>query len=113
MRLWEMHADVAVIGGRVLDSAGSVVASCATLDAPSYAGLRRDDPGPFAMALKPQTATRVPGAYFFCRTELLRAALSAGGDGTDLAERVAGLARDRGLRMAYSPLVEAVLWVES
>ncbi|MBV9118611.1 MAG: glycosyltransferase, partial [Acetobacteraceae bacterium] len=110
MRLWEMHADVAVIGGRVLDSAGGIVASCATLDAPSYAGLRRDDPGPFAMALKPQTATRVPGAYFFCRTELLRAALSAGGDGTDLAERVAGLARDRGLRMAYSPLVEAVLW---
>jgi len=113
MRLWEMHGDVAVIGGRILDKMGTIVASCATLDAPSYAGLRRDEPGPFAMALKPQTATRVPGAYFFCRTELLRAALSGGGDGADpdaLAERVAGLARDRGLRMAYSPLIEGVLW---
>jgi glycosyltransferase involved in cell wall biosynthesis len=110
MRLWEMHPDVAVAGGRVLDSSGKVVESCSTLSGPAHDGLHRGDPGPFAMALKPQTATRVSGLFFFCRTDLLRGVIDRVGgkaEAAALSEQVACLARERGLRLAYSPLIEA------
>ncbi len=108
MRLFEMHADVGLASGRVLDGAGTVIAACTpVLPDADWVGRKRGDPAAFAMALKPQTALGVPDAFFFSRRDLLReAALSPGP--ASLAERAAALARARGLRIAYSPLIEAV-----
>jgi O-antigen biosynthesis protein len=108
MRLFEMHTDVALVSGRLLDASGTVVAACTpVLPDAGWIGKPRDDPGAFAMALKPQTVLAVPDRFFLCRRDLLReAALSPGL--ADLAERVTALAGARGLRIAYSPLIEAV-----
>jgi hypothetical protein len=74
-------------------------------------GLKRTDPGAHALALKRQTASSIPSDYFVCRTDVLRAAID--GDNANLApsrlaERVGAVAQARGMRIAYSPLVEAV-----
>jgi O-antigen biosynthesis protein len=111
MRLWEMHQDIAVIGGRILDTSGRIIESCITWEGVSYEGLLRGDPGPFAMALKPQTVARIPGLFFFCRSDLLRTAVAGmGGDpgSGSFAEHLSELARERKLCAAYSPLIEAV-----
>jgi hypothetical protein len=68
--------------------------------------MQRTDPGPFAIALKPQTALDVPEGFFYCRTDLLRRALDGGVDRSRLATHLSELARERGLRIAYSPLIE-------
>ena len=118
MRLFEMHPDVAAVGGRIIGEGGTVLGYCAV---PAFdhgalataAGGQRGDPGPFAMALKPQSAMRIAGEYFFCRTELLREAATAlaedGGSLTGLGERLTALIHARGMRIAYSPLIEATL----
>jgi hypothetical protein len=113
MRMFEMHNDVAAVGGRILDAEGLVAACAETLAGPDMAqqwlGRARRDPGPLALAFKPQTATRIAEGYFFCRTDILRAALSEGGEcpWQHLAQRLAEAANSRGLTLAYSPLVEA------
>ena len=108
MRLFEMHPDVALAGGRVLDGHGTVVAaSQPAVPATSYVDKRRDDPGAFAMALKPQTALSVPNSFFFCRRDVLRDAAISSRSGV-WAERLTTFVRTRDLRIAYSPLIEAV-----
>jgi glycosyltransferase involved in cell wall biosynthesis len=118
MRLFEMHSDVAAAAGRIIGANDKVVAYAAT---PAFGngaiarsvGSDRSDPGSYAMALKPQTATRLAGEYFFCRTGLLgeAAAALASEDASleRLGERLTSLITERGLRIAYSPLIEADL----
>jgi hypothetical protein len=107
MRLWEMHEDVALIGGRIVDERNTVVRACTpAVGSWSPLGMQRTDPGPFAIALKPQTALDVPEGFFYCRTDLLRRALDGGVDRSLLATHLSELARERGLRIAYSPLIE-------
>lgn len=117
MRLFEMHSDVALVGGRVLDQTDIVVDCCATGEivdggVSPWIGKLRTDPGAYAMALKPQTVATVPQKFFFCRTEVLREALASmeiEGQGLEeLSSQLSALVRSRGLRIAYSPLVEAV-----
>jgi hypothetical protein len=113
MRIFEMHDDVVAVGGRILDAQGLIVACAETLAGPDMAkqwlGRSSRDPGPLALAFKPQTATRIADGYFFCRRDIFRAALPEGGEyGTKrLAQRLAEAARLRGMKLAYSPLVEA------
>ena len=93
MRLFEMHGDVAAVGGRILDAQGRVVACCETLArceaATEWVGRSRGDPGGFALALKPQTAMRITEGYFCCRTELFRTIATAGD--VCMIEQMAGL----------------------
>ena len=97
VRLFEMHADVGAVGGRVLDADGMVVESCAPMRGESWVGRHRGDGGDYAHALKPQTVAGLSEGLFLCRAEV------AGGGGREVAARC----RDRGWRLAYSPLVEA------
>jgi hypothetical protein len=116
MLLFELHADVAAAAGRITDEDGRILSCCtrAAMDSSTstswVAGLRRTDPGPQALALKRQTATTITPGYFFCRTHILRETIEAfAGDATSsLAQCLAVTARTRGMRLAYSPLIEAV-----
>jgi O-antigen biosynthesis protein len=116
MLLLEMHADVAAVAGRITDRHGKILSSCtcpaAELTAtPSWVGMKRTDPGAFALALKRQTASTIPADYFICRKDILREAIDGKSVGTklaSLAERVAAIAKARALRLAYSPLVEVI-----
>ena len=124
MRLFEMHPDVAAAGGRVVDETDRIVVSCAPPAAGSqaaagWAGRLRSDPGPFAMALKPQSTAMISGPYFFCRVDMLREAAAALAEEdkplAELGAEVVARVRSRGMRVAYSPLIEAVLssWVRA
>jgi hypothetical protein len=116
MRIFEMHDNVVAVGGRILDAEGLVAACAETLAGPDMAeqwlGRPSRDAGPFALALKPQTATRIAERYFFCRSDILRAALSEVGECAThhLAQRLTQAAHMRGMNLAYSPLVEAQLY---
>jgi O-antigen biosynthesis protein len=120
MRLFEMHADVAAAAGRIIAADGRVVLCCAipALDGGAITrrvGAYRNDPGPFAMAAKPQTAMQLTGEYFFCRTQLIREASAQLADDdaplNRLGECLTSLIAERGLRIVYSPLIEATLIV--
>jgi len=114
MLLLELHADVAAAAGRTTDGRGKVLSACASAAAaltetPSWVGMARTDPGPYALALKRQTATTIPPDFFVCRTSVLREALaSTGGQPAPLVERIAVIARRSAMRLAYSPLIEAI-----
>ena len=101
MRLFEMH-NVAAVGGRISNPGGHIVACCETLMGPDahagWIGRPSTDPAEFAMAFKPQTATRLSEGYFFCRTSLLRLVASGGGtvDVQQMAMHVSDVARRRG-----------------
>lgn len=110
MRIFEMHPDVALVSGRVLSSSNRVIACCKPqANLWSGRGMRRDDPGPFALALKPQTAVDVPEGFFFCRRDLLQRVSTGEVCETDVAQALAKEVKVRGLRIAYSPLLEAKL----
>jgi glycosyltransferase involved in cell wall biosynthesis len=115
MLLLELHKDVAAVAGRITDRYGKILSSCtspaaALTETPSWVGLTRTDPGAFALALKRQTASTIPADYFICRKDILREAIcgkSIDLEPASLAERVASVARAHGMRLAYSPLIEA------
>lgn len=123
MRLFEMHPDTVLVGGRVLDRHERVVECCGIADPAAggavrypWLGLKRDDPGPYAMALKPQSAATVPDGFFVADAAFLRDTLrrvvpaqtpAGGGPGGLLGTILGDSARKSGRRVAYSPLVEA------
>jgi hypothetical protein len=113
MRIFEMHPDVAAVGGRILDAQGRVATCAETLAGPDMAkqwlGRPSRDAGPLALALKPQTALSIAEGYFFCRKDVLSAALPEGAECAPehLAQRLAEAAHSRGMNLAYSPLAEA------
>jgi glycosyltransferase involved in cell wall biosynthesis len=111
MRMFEMYPDIGAVSGRVLDQDGMVIDCCLSETGsiaghPSWIGMRRTDPGPFARALKPQTAVSLPANFFFCRKDVLRQAFERTG-GATIGDRVAAACRSRGLRLGYSPAIEA------
>jgi hypothetical protein len=116
MLVLELHADVAAVAGRITGKYGEILSACTSPAAeltatPSWVGLKRIDPGAHALALKRQTASAMPSDYFICRTGILRAAVAgdiANLEPSLLAERIGKVAQARGMRIAYSPLVEAV-----
>jgi hypothetical protein len=77
---------------------------------PAYRGLRRDDPGAFALALKAQTIYAPAEGFFVVHQAFLRSAVeSARRDGfsAPFAATLGALACAAGRRVVYSPLLEA------
>ncbi len=108
--MFEMHNNVGVVGGRILDEDGIIIDCCvpnASATAPSWIGMRRSAPGPYALALKPQTTSMVPDGLFVCRTDILKSAL-ADPSPQPLGARIAEACRKRQMIMAYAPVLEAI-----
>jgi glycosyltransferase involved in cell wall biosynthesis len=110
VKLLELHPDVAVVTGRIVDAGGRIVAGGEVADPGSgelvapLAGLTLADPGPYAFALKPQLVSSVTTRLFVADRQALLAALDAGaGDGPGLATVLAAAGRT----VAYTPLIEA------
>ena len=108
VRMFEMHAAVGAVGGRILDADGTIV-DCSVPATPTtdWIGMRRSAPGPYALALKPQTATGVPDSFFVCRTDVLQSA-AADQSPQPLGARIAEACRKRQMIMAYAPVLEAI-----
>ena len=114
VKLFEMHPEVAVVSGRLLNAA-DIVVSCGSVPdnlgrlVPPFEGLGRTDPGPFAMALKahcilcPTTGLCAVRAPFLERaldrrpSDLPLSALSLWLGACAIAEK---------LRIAYAPLLQ-------
>jgi glycosyltransferase involved in cell wall biosynthesis len=116
MRLFEMHAEVVAVGGRILDAQSRVVACSEVLAGRhvtnNWIGKSSHDPGAFALALKPQSATTLADGYFFCRSSLFRSIMSTANGRMPqqrLGGRLAKAAYLGGMKLAYSPLVEATI----
>ncbi len=109
MLLFEMHTDLAAAAGRIVDANDTIVSCCAprACAGQPWIGKSRTDPGDYALALKQQTVDAITDGYFFCRTDILREACEVN-TSMRLAERIASIARSRGMRLGYSPLIEAV-----
>ena len=115
MLLFEMHTDIAAAAGRITDRTGKILSCCTPMTKGSivktWTGMYRTDPGDYAMALKQQTVTMITPDYFFCRVDVLREAVSSivkGDYSVSLADRIGSVVRSRGMRLAYSPLIEAI-----
>ena len=115
MRLFEMHAEVVAVGGRILDAQSRVMGCSEVLAGRDvtnhWIGKSSHDPGSFALALKPQSATTLADGYFFCRSSLFRSIVSTTQGSMpqpQLGMRLAKAANLGGMKLAYSPLVEAI-----
>jgi O-antigen biosynthesis protein len=116
MSLFEFHPDVAAVAGRITDEAGKILSACEQIVGPgstarSWIGSARTDPGDQAMALKQQTVAGITPDYFFCRTDILLEATSGTfpiPEQEALTKRISAIAQARGMRLAYSPLIEAI-----
>jgi O-antigen biosynthesis protein len=116
VKLLELHDDIAVVSGRLLDQdgrvldAGRVWSPIGGLAAPC-AGLNRAEPGPYAFALKSHTIV-VPGSSLLViDCDFLRRALQRDRDGAliPLNSWLAAAALAERRRVVYAPLVEARL----
>lgn len=114
--LAQLHPDVVLVAGRIVDSARRVLAGPLILGFDGLGGCpdcgrAETDPGYFGLALKQRSVSAVHSAFFLARTQFLVDAL-----GTLPAQasfRLLGLwlgacALERGLLVASSPLVQAV-----
>lgn len=113
--IMELVPDVAFLGGRILDDHGIVRAGSVIVDSSGLAvcpdrGQPDDDPGYYALSLKPQSADGVTGHFFVARTVALRRAL---GDLPNTATLpflgvwLGRWAEHHGLRATYSPILAA------
>ena len=116
IRLFELHDDVAVVSGRVHDEEDVVIDAGRRFGSwcegyRDFVGLKRADPGPFALALKPHSIDVPSEALMLVDTRffLNALALAQGGVPARLAEMLAGAAAKERRRIAYSPLLEARL----
>lgn len=114
-RLFELHEDLAAVGGRLIGDDGYISESCfvsmtdGRLLSPQV-GLPAGDPGPFALALKPHSvAVPSPRLAFFSRKFLEdnRDAMTACVTGEEFILLASRLASAQGRRVAFSPLVSA------
>jgi hypothetical protein len=77
---------------------------------PVYRGLRRHDPGAFALALKAQTNHAPAEGFFVGHRMFLRSAVESvlrDGFTAPFAATLGAMARTAGRRVVYSPLLEA------
>jgi len=117
--LFEFHDDVGLIAGRIVDARGRIIGGgqvarpSARLSREyvcSDLGRRFDEPGPFAMWLKPRTVDAVDPKFFVARTEFLQRMLGKIGDDlplTQFGRELGEIAAHEGLRVATSPLIVA------
>jgi len=76
-RLFELHPSVAAVGGRVLDPDDRIVEGCLVINQAGafespWEGRNAVDPGPYALALKPQSVDGVGSSLAFFRLQALR-----------------------------------------
>ena len=115
IRLFELHDDVAVVSGRVHDNQDVVIDTGRRFGSWSegyrdFIGLRRTDPGTFALALKPHSIDVPSDVPMMVDTRFLLNALALAKERVPvrLAELLASAA-NQSRRIAYSPLLEARL----
>ena len=114
MRLFEMHPFVGAVGGRIFDANGKIsdVGLSFFLDVDGrpfdWRGLRRSDPGAFALALKPQIMRSISQRLFFVRRDLMLEIVRRGGVDSvvDFANSISESVCDFSFVCAYSPLIE-------
>jgi hypothetical protein len=114
--LLELHRDVVIVSGRILNSDRIVVAGGemfgfgGVVGTPEF-GRPAKEPGYFALALKQRCVSACHSAFFIARTDFLRRALdSLPGEATFgfLGAWLGARAASEGKRVAVSPLVSAV-----
>ncbi len=115
--LFELHADVAMVAGRIINSKGVV---CGGGEIFGFGGLSNclesgrlaHEPGPFALLLKQRSVDAVNAAFFLARTSFLRGAknvLSSAASRRSLGIWLGAMAAREGMRVAATPLVAARL----
>ena len=116
IRLFELHDDVAVVSGRVHDDQDVVIDTGRRFGSWSegyrdFIGLRRTDPGTFALALKPHSIDVPSDVPMMVDTRFLLNALALAKERVPvrLAELLASAAKQESRRIAYTPLLEARL----
>src|SRR4029453_6288464 len=81
IKWFELQPDTAIVGGRLVDDDGVVVDAGGGRRAPQvlpvYRGLRRNDPGAFALALKAQTNHAPAEGFFVGRRAFLWSAVES------------------------------------
>ena len=115
IKLVELHPEVAVVGGVLTDAGGRILRGAEVLDDGGQLlcpqrGQRTDNPGPFALWLKPQCVDAVATDFCLVETALLRDVLAALPESAGLGGlgvRLAAAARAAGRLVAWSPLVRA------
>ena len=111
---FELQPDTAIVGGRLVDDDGVVVDAGLGRRGhqvlPVYRGLRRNDPGAFALALKAQTIHAPAEGFFVGHRAFLQSAVESvvrDGFSAPFAATIGALASTAGRRVVYSPLLEA------
>jgi O-antigen biosynthesis protein len=114
IKWFELQPDSAIVGGRLINEAGAVVDAGLGRRGhqvlPLYRGLRRDDAGPFALALKAQTIHAPTEGFFVVDRSFLRSAVDSvlrDGFHEPFAATLGTVARRAGRRVVFSPLLEA------
>ena len=114
IKWFELQPDTAIVGGRLVDDDGVVVDAGLGRKGhqvlPVYRGLRRNDPGAFALALKAQTIHAPAEGFFVGHRAFLQSAVESvlrDGFSAPFAATIGALARTAGRRVVYSPLLEA------
>ena len=113
-RLFELHPQVGVVGGLVINMDGIVVDACYVvnkfniLESP-WLGQPLETAGPYALALKTQSVTATGNTLGFVRVSALKQAgmwpLTAKVPVTELLAKVCGVLKKENWTVAFSPLV--------
>jgi hypothetical protein len=113
--LFELHADTAVVGGRIMEarglvrSAGEVFSVGGLLGCP-VRGLKEDEYGPYGTLICQRSTGAVDGGFFVARAGFLASVL-ARRDGYVSREMLGGwlgaAARRQGLRVVFTPFLSA------
>jgi hypothetical protein len=114
VKWFELQPDTALVGGRLVDDDGIVLdaglARTGHRIVPVYRGLRRHEPGAFALALKGQTIHAPAEGFFVADRAFLRSAsesVQRDGFSASFAATLGEVARKAGRRVVFSPLLEA------
>jgi hypothetical protein len=116
MGLAQLHPDVALVAGRILNPDRIVLAGQQILGFDGLAGCpergrAETDPGYFALALKQRSVSAVHSSFFIARTDFLIDALRslpATASFAFLGVWLGAQALEQGRRVAFSPLVRAL-----
>lgn len=117
VKLFELHPEIALVGGQLVDESDHILRGGDVFDSGGQAlcpqgGKTANDPGPFALALKPHCVGAVPTDFFLADTEFLRISLAAFPADARLAGlglRLGAEAQRRARLVAFSPLIKAVV----
>jgi hypothetical protein len=113
--LFELHADLAIIAGRVINPDRIVLGGPERVDGDGeitcpYRGMFSHEPGEMAMALKPHTVQVAGSAFFAAKADFLKAAVRnvpAVATPATFGFWLSLAAQEKGLRVGYSPLLSA------